>query len=200
MLLWNFRHALKFSFCFWLRWLKKNCLQCRRPRSDPWVRKTPWRRKRHPAPVPLPGEFHGQRSLVGYSLWDCKESETTDWQTHFTWGKQLPWGELGAILLKGEDTWRERHWRTRQNESREAADRWGKHLGSSSPADGSAECCCWSEGANATWKCLHTEPSPNSWPRETWMVINGWGLPCGPMAKTLYSQCRGPEFDPCSGN
>ena len=119
MLLWNFRHALKFSFCFWLRWLKKNCLQCRRPRSDPWVRKTPWRRKRHPAPVPLPGEFHGQRSLVGYSLWDCKESETTDWQTHFTWGKQLPWGELGAILLKGEDTWRERHWRTRQNESRE---------------------------------------------------------------------------------
>ena len=29
----------------------------------------PWRRKWQPTPVSLPGEFHGQRSLVGYSLW-----------------------------------------------------------------------------------------------------------------------------------
>ena len=26
----------------------------------------------------LPGESHGQRSLVGYSLWGCKESDTTE--------------------------------------------------------------------------------------------------------------------------
>ena len=26
-----------------------------------------------PTPVILPGEFHGQRSLVGYSTWDRKE-------------------------------------------------------------------------------------------------------------------------------
>ena len=26
----------------------------------------------------LPGEFHGQRSLVGYSLWDHKESDRTE--------------------------------------------------------------------------------------------------------------------------
>ena len=26
-------------------------------------------------PVFLPGEFHGQRSLVGYSPWGCKESD-----------------------------------------------------------------------------------------------------------------------------
>ena len=26
-----------------------------------------------PTPVFLPGESHGQRSLVGYSLWDHKE-------------------------------------------------------------------------------------------------------------------------------
>ena len=26
----------------------------------------------------LPGEFHGQRSLVGYSPWGCKESDTTE--------------------------------------------------------------------------------------------------------------------------
>ena len=26
----------------------------------------------------LAGEFHGQRSLVGYSLWGCKELDTTE--------------------------------------------------------------------------------------------------------------------------
>ena len=34
---------------------------------DPWVRKILWRRKWQPTPVFLPGEFHGQRSLAGYS-------------------------------------------------------------------------------------------------------------------------------------
>jgi len=39
----------------------------------PWVRKIPWRRERLlPTPVFLSGEFHGQRSLVGYSPWGCK--------------------------------------------------------------------------------------------------------------------------------
>ena len=28
-------------------------------------------------PVFLPGESHGQRSLVGYRSWSCKESDTT---------------------------------------------------------------------------------------------------------------------------
>ena len=28
---------------------------------------TPWKREWQPTPVFLPGEFHGQRSLVGYS-------------------------------------------------------------------------------------------------------------------------------------
>ena len=43
-----------------------------------WVRKIPWRRKWQPAPVFLPGEFYGQRSLLGYSPWDCKESDTSE--------------------------------------------------------------------------------------------------------------------------
>ena len=30
----------------------------------------------------LAGEFHGQRSLAGYSPWDHKESDTTEWLTH----------------------------------------------------------------------------------------------------------------------
>ena len=29
------------------------------------------------APVFLPGKSHGQKSLVGYSPWSCKESNTT---------------------------------------------------------------------------------------------------------------------------
>ena len=33
-------------------------------------------------PVFLAGEFHGQRSLVGYSPWGRKESDTTDQLTH----------------------------------------------------------------------------------------------------------------------
>ena len=45
----------------------------------PWIRKIPWRRKWQPSPVFLPGKFHGQRSLVGYSPWGCKESDMTKW-------------------------------------------------------------------------------------------------------------------------
>ena len=45
---------------------------------DPWVGKIPWRRAWQPSPVFLPGEFHGQRSLAGYSLWGYKESDTTE--------------------------------------------------------------------------------------------------------------------------
>ena len=36
---------------------------------DPWVRKIPWRRAWLPTPVFLPGESHGQRSLVAHSPW-----------------------------------------------------------------------------------------------------------------------------------
>ena len=34
----------------------------RKPGSDPWVGKIPWRRKWQPTPVFLPRKFHGQRS------------------------------------------------------------------------------------------------------------------------------------------
>ena len=50
----------------------KICLQYRRPRFDPWVGKILWKRKWQPTPVFLPGAFHGQRSLEGYSPWDPK--------------------------------------------------------------------------------------------------------------------------------
>ena len=37
-----------------------------------------WRREQLPAPVFLPREFKGQRSLTGYSSWGCKGSNTTE--------------------------------------------------------------------------------------------------------------------------
>ena len=45
---------------------------------DPRVQKIPWRREWLPTPVFLPGEFHGQRSLVGYSPQGHKKSDTTE--------------------------------------------------------------------------------------------------------------------------
>ena len=38
----------------------------------------PWRKKQQPTPVFLPGESHGQRSLMEYSSWGCKESDRTE--------------------------------------------------------------------------------------------------------------------------
>ena len=41
-----------------------------------------WRREWQPTPVFLPGESHGQRSLVGCSPWGREELGTTEW-LHF---------------------------------------------------------------------------------------------------------------------
>ena len=45
---------------------------------DPWIRKTLCRREWLPTPVFLPEEFHGQRSLVGYSRWDHRKLDMTE--------------------------------------------------------------------------------------------------------------------------
>ena len=62
------------------RWLRKwrICLQWRRPRFNSWVGKIPWRREWLPTPVFLPGESHGQRSLVGYTVRGVTKSWTTE--------------------------------------------------------------------------------------------------------------------------
>ena len=49
----------------------------RRHGFHPWVGKISWSRKWQPAPVFLPGKSHGQRSLVGYGPWGCKEWDMT---------------------------------------------------------------------------------------------------------------------------
>ena len=42
------------------------------PGSTPESERSPYRREWQPTLVFLPGEFHGQRSLVGYSPWIAK--------------------------------------------------------------------------------------------------------------------------------
>ena len=46
--------------------------------QETWVGKIPWRRERLATPVFWPGEFHRQRSLVGYSPWGRKELDTME--------------------------------------------------------------------------------------------------------------------------
>ena len=61
---------------------KEYVCQCRRHKScrfDPWVGKIPWRRAWQPTPVFLPGESHGQRSLVGYSARVAKNQTWLKW-------------------------------------------------------------------------------------------------------------------------
>ena len=58
------------------------CLQCRRPGFNHWVSKIPWRRKRQPTPVCLPGESHGQRSL-GATVHSVAKSWTRLSNKHF---------------------------------------------------------------------------------------------------------------------
>ena len=45
----------------------------------------PWRREWQPTPVFLPGGFHGQGSLAGYSSRGRKGSDTTEQLTHYTY-------------------------------------------------------------------------------------------------------------------
>ena len=69
------------------------------PGFDPWVGKIPWRRAWQPTPVFLTGEFHVQRSLVGYSPWGHKESDTTE-RLHFHFHFQLRFSSLEAEAKK----------------------------------------------------------------------------------------------------
>ena len=63
---------------------KESACQCRQKRRgfSPWVGKTPWRRAWQPTPVFLPGESHGQRSLVSYSPQVPTESDMTEVTQH----------------------------------------------------------------------------------------------------------------------
>ena len=72
----------KYGFPWWFSSKDSTCSEGDAGGFDPWVRNIPWRKEWQPTPVFLPGEFHGQRNLAGYSLWGCKESDMTERLTH----------------------------------------------------------------------------------------------------------------------
>ena len=55
-----------------------NAENIKRQEFNPWVRKIPWRRASSLLQYFCLGESHGQRSLVGYSPWGLKESDTAE--------------------------------------------------------------------------------------------------------------------------
>ena len=63
--------------------------------KETWVQSLGWEdpleKERLFTPVLLPGEFHGQRSLAGYSLWGCKESDMTE--------KLNNWDSSGTFIV-----------------------------------------------------------------------------------------------------
>ena len=87
---------------------KEPACQCKRHRFYPWVGKIPWRKERQPTPVFLPGESHGQRSLVGYSPWVHRVGHdwVTNIHTHEFWNciqNQLK-KEMNFVLLEKRST------------------------------------------------------------------------------------------------
>ena len=73
---------LPLRFAVIVRFLFKNqATWCKRHGFNPWVRNIsifPQRRKWQPTPVFLPAKSQGQRSLVGYSPWGCKQSDMAE--------------------------------------------------------------------------------------------------------------------------
>ena len=82
---------------WWLNGKEPLCQRrrCKKHGLDPWIGKIPWRRKWQSTPVRLHGEFHGQRSLTGYSPRGCKESDTTEHEHNdnkeMKAGRQVSW-------------------------------------------------------------------------------------------------------------
>ena len=97
------------------------CKRCKRcgfnpcVRKNPWRRKQqiPWRRKEQPTPVFLPGKFHGQRNLVGYSPWGPTESDTTEclstYMYIYTWNIIQPQKERNSAICHTMDESRGHH-------------------------------------------------------------------------------------------
>ena len=94
LLIWDMKIII---ISFWGGFLggtvgKESGCQCRsykRHKFDIWISKISWSGKWQPTPVFLPGEFHGQRSLVGYSPWIVKTQTQLSTHTHTHTHKRL---------------------------------------------------------------------------------------------------------------
>ena len=111
----NVKHVHLLSICVLVlgaslvaQW-QRLCLQCRscgRRMFSPWVGKIPWRRAWQPTPVFLPGDSHGQRSLVGYNPQGRRVRQ--DWNdlahTHSGAGDTGRWDPKSVILITTTQT------------------------------------------------------------------------------------------------
>ena len=86
--IWINQQQLKLFFFFLIYTSDQACLMAQMVKNLPAIQETrvqslDWedcqRGKWQPTPIFLPEEFHGQRSLAGYSPWSCKELDTTEW-------------------------------------------------------------------------------------------------------------------------
>ena len=68
------------TFCWWLRW-QGICLQYRRPRFIPWVRKTPWRREWLSTPIFLAWKILWTEELGGLQSMEMQWVEHS-WMTN----------------------------------------------------------------------------------------------------------------------
>ena len=68
------------TFCWWLRW-QRICLQYRRPRFIPWVRKTPWRREWLSTPIFLAWKILWTEELGGLQSMEMQWVEHS-WMTN----------------------------------------------------------------------------------------------------------------------
>ena len=83
--------AMMFSVPFTFKWASLVAQMIKNPLAM-WETRVPslgwedlWRRDWLPTPIFLPREYHGQRTLVGYSQWGHKQSDTTErLSLHFT--------------------------------------------------------------------------------------------------------------------
>ena len=77
------------------RWLgdKESADQCWRRGFDPWVRKTPWRKKSLPPPGFLPGESHGQRRMAVHGV-------TKRWARLSDWARTQPMARVVRGLFQ----------------------------------------------------------------------------------------------------
>ena len=86
------------------------CRKLRRFRFDPWVRKIPWSGKWQPVLVFLPGKFHGQKSLPGYSPWGRKELDMTEHTHNYPFYSQkcvLAWiiNYIDILIIPNNNHW-----------------------------------------------------------------------------------------------
>ena len=84
-------HTLRRKFeKAWTFWdFQRICLQCGRPRFDPWIGKIHWGRAWQSTPVVLPGESPWTEDPGGLQSLGSKESDTTEQQSTCTfWAEE----------------------------------------------------------------------------------------------------------------